>query len=63
MNRRAFLRSAGVAAAAAPVLTVRELARPEPAVDLPRVVAGQRLTAETWNQLVARVNELSRVTR
>lgn len=58
MNRRGFLRSTAIVAAAVPVMTVTELVRPDrPA--LSPVTSGQVFTAASWNQLVARVNELS----
>lgn len=58
MNRRSFLRTSAVAAAAAPLLVLRELTKP-PSRGLPHVRSGEIMRVQSWNELVDRVNDLS----
>lgn len=60
MNRRDFVRNLAVVSAAAPMLAVRELTKPEPPADLPEFEYGSVLTSDTWNALTQRVNALSK---
>jgi len=58
-NRRTFIRTAGVAVLAAPFLAIRELTKP-PTQDLPHVRAGELMRSSAWNELIDRVNLLSK---
>jgi len=60
MNRRAFFRFSSKAAVAVPLMTLHEVARlgkPTP-TPLPKLEAGQILTADVMNDLFNRVNRL-----
>lgn len=61
MQRRDFLRGLGQAAVLAPLLPAAAMVdlarkRPEP---LPTMTNGSLLTADSWNAIVNRINELS----
>jgi hypothetical protein len=60
-NRRGFLKLVAPAAVAVPALAVGGVAAlvTVPPTKLPRKVDGDFLTAESWNAIVDRINELS----
>lgn len=63
MNRRAFVRTIGIAVATAPLLAVRELTKPAPPASLPILETNSVLTADYLAELVGRINTLSREMR
>lgn len=60
ITRRAVLTASGWSLLAAPFAAVQALARPPAPPQLRQVRPGEVFTAATWNELVGRVNELSR---
>jgi hypothetical protein len=60
-TRRQFLAGAGVLAVSSPFALAQFLTEKEPPVLLPEVHVGTALTASSWNALVRRVNELSKL--
>jgi hypothetical protein len=61
MNRRKFIHFSSSAMIAAPLLTISEISRlgKKPVKSIPVGKSGQVLTAESWNEIVNRVNVIS----
>lgn len=60
MERRRFIKFIGTGAVATPLLTISSLAQAgKKSKQLPATVPGQVLTAQAWNDLVNKVNEIS----
>ena len=60
MERRKFIKFIGAGTVAAPLLTISSLAQVgKKSKQLPTAVPNQVLTAQAWNDLVSRVNQIS----